>query len=124
MKLVFFLLPVFLLLSACGDKKEAAKAPPQITNNSSGNPITAPVDYLGAVAKAKKHSEKTLDLVAVRQAIELYHAQEDHYPKELKELVRQNFIREIPPAPYGMVYTYDPADGQVKIVAAPPVPAK
>ena len=48
----FLLLVAGLLLPGCG-KKEAA----QPETSSSGNPVTAPVDYLGAVAKAKKMAE-------------------------------------------------------------------
>ena len=48
---------VAVLLIGCRDNSNppaTAKKSTSATNNSSGNPVTAPVDYLGAVAKAKK----------------------------------------------------------------------
>jgi hypothetical protein len=74
------------------------------------------VDYLGAVSKAQKSALKTLDLVQVNQAIQLFHEQEERFPKDLKELVSKGFLQQVPPPPYGMQYKYDPASGTVQIV--------
>src|SRR4051812_26235052 len=72
------LVALFALTTSCG-KKETAKV--SLTNNSSGNPITAPVDYLGAVAKGKKFAEKQIDLAQLKQAIQFFQANEDRLPK-------------------------------------------
>jgi hypothetical protein len=103
-----------LALSGCGKKEEKSAA--SFTNNSSGNPLTAPVDYLGAVAKAKKASEKTIDTVYLNQAIQQFNAAEGRYPKDLNELVAEKYLTKIPEAPYGMKIVYDAASGQVKVV--------
>ena len=50
-----------LMFTGCGDSSSGSG---QGTNStaSSGNPITAPVDYLGAVGNAKQHAVKTIDV--------------------------------------------------------------
>ena len=56
------------LLVGCA-KKEKAAEPNLLTNNNSGNPLTAPVDYLGAVKLSElvaKQTKKSSD-VAVMQ---------------------------------------------------------
>ena len=97
----------------CGKKETPA---PTTDNNSSGNPITAPVDYLGAVAKGKKVAEKQIDLVQLNQAIQMFQANEDRLPKDLDEVVAKHYLGAIPKAPYGMRIIYDPATGKVQIV--------
>ena len=105
-------------LVGCGEKS----APPatakktSATNNSSGNPITAPVDYLGAVAKAKKTSVKVVDIATLKQAIDIFKQEEDRYPKDLNELVAKQYMPALPAPPYQMKYQYDPATGAVKVV--------
>src|ERR1044071_2820038 len=108
-----------LLLAGCGNKPKAA---PDIENNSSGNPVTAPVDYLGAVAKAKKTAIKGIDKAQLTQAIERFHAMEDRYPKDLNELVKEHYLAEVPAAPYGTKITYNPATGEVGFVRVPTPP--
>jgi hypothetical protein len=106
-----------LLLAGCS-KQESTAA--KTTNQSaSGNPITAPVDYLGAVAKAKHFSEKTIDTTSLNQAIQLFYAQEDRFPKDLNELAAKRYIGAVPPAPAGTVWAYNPQTGELKAVRHP-----
>ena len=112
-----------LLLAGCGPKAEGGKlkqttnAPAQTASEpASGNPVTAPVDYLAAVGKAKIASEKTIDAVALNQAIQMFNVQEGRYPKNLNELVEKQFMRVLPEPPYGMQIVYDSNSGTVKIV--------
>jgi Tfp pilus assembly protein PilF len=113
-----------LLLAGCGDNHSGKQA--QATNSTAtptnatvnyntGNPITAPVDYLGAVAQAKKYSEKQIDLAYLNEAIQQFNAAEGRYPKDLNELM-PNYIGKIPQAPYGSKIVYDAASGTVKVV--------
>jgi hypothetical protein len=102
-----------LLSFGCGKKDSAS----QSTNaSSSGNPVTAPVDYLGAISKAKRATERTLDTVGINQAIQLFHAQEGRYPNNLGELVSKQYIGALPAPPAGMKYEYNSITGQVKVV--------
>ena len=111
-------LGVALLLAGCSKQ---ASATAKKTNDSvaTGNPLTAPVDYLGAVAKAKHFSEKVIDTTSLNQAIQLFYAQEDRFPKDLNELVAKHYIADLPPAPQGMRWGYNPQTGEIKAFPKP-----
>ncbi len=111
MKRLVFLLPVACLtFTAC--KQE--EAPPKPT--TAGNPITAPVDYLGAVAKGQKTALKTLGTVSLDSAIRTFFDQETRFPKDLNELVTSGVLPKLPAAPNGMKFDYDATTGLVKTV--------
>ena len=111
-----FSLLAVLFLVGCGDKNSSAPAP--ATNATSGNPLTAPVDYLGALDKGRRNAIKTVDVVQITQAIQLFNADQGRFPKDLNELVATKFLVKIPDAPYGMKIDYDAATGTVKVVKA------
>ena len=123
------LLAVGLVVTGCGKKENKAVAKETNAPAATGNPITAPVDYLGAVAKAKKVSEKTIDMAYINQAIQQFNAMEERYPTDLREMVTKGYLRSVPEPPYGMRFIYDAKTGQFRVVrqeAAPapaPVPA-
>jgi hypothetical protein len=98
----------------CGCEKKVPKAKEE-SSTTSGNPITAPVDYLGAVAKAKRATDKTLDSVGINQAIQLFQAQEGRNPKSLNELVG-GYLPRIPEPPPGTKFDYNPQTAAFKIV--------
>ena len=111
MKRFFFLLPVACLtFTAC--KKE--EPPPKPT--TSGNPITAPVDYLDAVSKGQKKAVGTLGTVSLNSAIQTFFEKESRYPKDLNELITSGVLPKLPAAPNGMKFEYDAATGLVKTV--------
>src|SRR5690348_9698374 len=91
------------LFTGCEDKKAAPAA-----KTDSGNPLTAPVDYVGAVGQAQKSMQKTLSTVGIDQALKAFSAEEGRYPKDLNELVTKGTISQIPSPPRGMKYDYDP----------------
>jgi hypothetical protein len=110
-----------LLLCGCGDKPAASSAPaekkPAAAEPAPGNnPLTAPVDYLGTVAKAKKTADKTIETTSLNQAIQLFNAQEGRNPKDLNELVTMKYVPSLPAAPYGMEIKYDAGKGSVEVV--------
>ena len=100
-----------MTFTAC--KKEE---PPPKPATSSGNPITAPVDYLGAVAKGQQTVTKTLGTVSLDSAIKTFFAQESRLPKDLNELITSGVLPKLPAAPNGMKFEYDAATGLVKTV--------
>jgi hypothetical protein len=112
------LLPLLVVATAvlvgCGQKKEEAPA----SSSSSGNPVTAPVDYLGAVAKAKKSMEGKIDTVTVTQAIQQFAGEKGRFPKDLNELVTAGYLKSLPQPPYGMKLHYNAQSGEVKMVPA------
>ncbi len=112
--LLTLLLVSAFFLAGCGDQKSN---PPVATNaSSSGSVLTAPVDYLDAVARAKLTSEKTIDTVSLNNAIQMFSVEKGRYPKSLDELVTEKVIPRLPAAPYGMKLVYDATTGTVKVV--------
>lgn len=103
------------LLTACSKSSTDSSAAPETNNFSSGNPVTAPVDYLGAVNKAQKNSVKTIDLSSLKQAINLFYGTEGRYPESLQELVDEKFIGAIPKAPAGQQFTYNKTSGDIRM---------
>jgi uncharacterized lipoprotein YehR (DUF1307 family) len=113
-------LPVLLLVSVfflagCGDKQ---KNQPTTTNapSSGSSALTAPVDYLDAIVRAKTTAEKTVDTVSLQNAIQMFSVEKGRYPKTLDELVTSKVIPSLPAAPYGMKLVYDANTGTVKVV--------
>ena len=126
MKHIHFTLSLLclLLLAACGHNEEIAA--PEVEqsqgeeNTSSGNPLTAPVDYLGAVNTANKMANKTLELSQINKALQEYRILEGRNPDSLTVLVQEGLLAKEPTAPYGMEVKYNSQTGQVAIVPVQP----
>ena len=103
-----------LLLTGCAKKETATQ--PNLTNNSSGNPLTAPVDYLGAINKGRKTAIKTIDNAALTSAIQLFNVQEERLPRDLNELATKGYIPAVPAPPPGSKFQYNAQTGDLKIV--------
>jgi hypothetical protein len=97
-------------------KKETAADKSLLTNNNSGNPLTAPVDYLGAVNQARKSAINTIDKAGLTKHIQTFYAQEERFPRDLNELVQKRYIPAVPAPPPGMRFDYNPQTGELKIV--------
>lgn len=102
-----------LVLMGCGDSGSSSSQ--QTNSASSGNPLTAPVDYLGAVGNAKQKAVKTVDVASLTQAVQLFQVSEGRLPKDLNELVTTKYIARIPEAPYGQKLVYNASTGQVTV---------
>jgi hypothetical protein len=104
-----------MLLIGCG---ESSNKPAQPTNGaaSSGNPLSAPADYVGALGKAQQTAVKTVDTTTLNQAIQMFNVEQGRNPKDLNELVEKKFIPRVPDAPRGMKLEYDATAGKVKVV--------
>jgi len=107
---------IFLVLGAGCKKKEPPPTNAAKTPQVGANPIKAPVEYLGAVAQAQKVAVKTIDTVSLNQAVDLFNAQEERYPTDLKELVTKGYLPRLPDPPFGMKFEYNPESGRVKVV--------
>jgi hypothetical protein len=110
-----------VLAAGCGDKPKPAPASTAQPDNR--NPLSAPTDYLGALNKAKKSAEKTVDITVVQGAVNSFKQEEGRFPIDLIELMRHSYLREIPAAPYGMKIAYDAASGTVSVVKSTNAPA-
>jgi hypothetical protein len=109
-----------LVLLGC-QKQDEVPVPAQQTNaatpSSSGSSILSmPADYVGTAVKVKSAATRTVDTASVNQAIQLFHAQEGRYPKDLNELVSERYLTRVPSAPTGMRLEYNPAKGQARMV--------
>lgn len=117
-------LALTVLLSACnGSDSKPAETKKVDTSKPGENPLTAPVDYLGAIAKVQKASISRLDQAKLIDAIQKFEAGESRAPKDLEELVTAKYIAAIPPAPAGMKLEYNAADASFKYVPVAPEPA-
>ena len=105
---------VVLLAAGCG-KKETKAEKNLLTNNGSGNPLTAPVDYLGAVNQARKSAVRRIDIASLQNAINLFNAQEDRYPRDLNELAQKHYIQGVPELPPGSRFMYNPQNGEIRV---------
>lgn len=111
MKTSILIMAVAAMLAAgCGDSSK-----PGTPANQVSNVVTAPVNYLGAVVEAQKHSEKVIDVSYINQAIQLFQASEGRLPKDLNELV-PNYVGKLPVPPFGTKLVYDATAGTVKVV--------
>ena len=118
---VAFFAVLLTVASGCGSSNESKPIAANQTNVEP-NPLTAPVDYVGVVAKAPQQALKTVDLATLNQAIQMFNAQEDRNPRDLKELVEKEYLAKLPEAPTGMAISYDPRTGSVRIAAKAPPP--
>ena len=113
------LLPVAAsaLLVGCGDSsKSSSPSTPTNAPTASGNPLTAPVDYLNSAVKAQQSAVKTVDVTSVNKALEMFNVQEGRFPKDLDELVAKKYLPLIPTPPFGSKIEYDAKAGTVKVV--------
>lgn len=107
------------LLSGCG-KKEEAKTKNQDSSAGGVSAATAPLDYLAAQGRARQTALKVTSMAEVNQAIQKFHALEDRFPRDLNELVQQNYLGSLPPIPNGTQLAYDPRTGTARFVRAVP----
>src|SRR6185503_7116278 len=97
--------------TGCKEKKAAPAG-----NTSSGNPLTAPADYVGAIGQAQKSAQKTLGGLGIDQALKTFYTEEGRFPTNLNELISKGTVSNIPPPPRGMKYDYDSKAGTIKVV--------
>lgn len=112
MKARLVLLSSLLVLAGCGEKSTNSTTN---TTSSSGSPLTAPVDYLAAAAKAQQSAVKTVDVTSLDKAIQLFNVDQGRNPKDLNELVPK-YIPQMPVPPYGTKLVYDANSGKVTVV--------
>ncbi len=107
-------LALTLVLAGCGEKPGSPSASTNAVS-SGGNPVTAPVDYLGALAKGQQIAVKTIDTAALDRAIQMFGVEHGRNPKDLDELVQEKYIARIPAPPYGTKLVYDANAGTVRV---------
>jgi hypothetical protein len=115
-----FLMPVVMCLAviALGCTESETTSSNAQTNSVSDNPLDAPAEYLGALHKGHQKSIATTDIASLTRAIQMFQVEEGRNPKDLNELVTSGTMPRLPEAPRGMELAYDPATGNVSLVAA------
>ena len=113
MKTPHFVFILGLLGNACGDGDK-----PDINENSSGNPVTAPVDYLGAVNKGRKKAIGEVGLMQVNSALNQFQASNFRPAKSLQELMAEGYLTALPELPAGMKWHYNTETGKASIVGS------
>ena len=110
------------MLVACGGSsesskkgKEKKKPEKEETSSDDDNPLLAPLNYVGAVGKAKKSSEKRVNLANVQNAIRQFHAVEGRYSQVAQRVGKGGLLLEDARCASGMSYVYNPKTGQVGI---------
>jgi hypothetical protein len=125
MKTILFLCAALAGLAlGCEQPKDSQPDDSKKSGSSSGNPITAPVDYLDAVNKGRKLAENTADITSVNQAVSMFQGEKGRNPKDLNELVTEGYLKAVPKDRYGRQLVYDPKTGQVRVDPKPPEPQK
>jgi hypothetical protein len=110
---LFTSITMAVLATGCGHGSGSQN---QGTNAVADSPSNNPADYLGALVRAKKTADKTIDVSYLNQALQQFNVQEGHYPKTLEELT-PNYVGKIPEPPNGCKLDYDATKGEVKVVA-------
>jgi hypothetical protein len=115
--LVLGLLWICLFVAGCSpDKPEPAPAEADEKSEEIGsNPLLAPVEYLGATARAKTSSQAKIALAPIQQAIQMYQVENGAFPPNLDALVQGGQIRALPALPQGSTYQYNPSTGAVTV---------
>ncbi len=121
---IWFSLAALPWLVGCGGGSEADSDADQTATETAesteGNPLTAPVDYLGAVNQAQKTAGKKLSLVGIQQAIQQFQVMEERFPRNLQEVVSSGYIARLPEVPRGQKLVYNPQTGVVTTGPAQP----
>jgi hypothetical protein len=114
---LFLSVAAAMFLAGCGDdnSKKTAQATNAPANYNTGNPLTAPADYVGAVVQAQKYAEKSIDVSYINQDIQMFNASEGRYPKDLQEMI-PNYLGKMPVVPFGYKIVYDTNTYTVKVV--------
>jgi hypothetical protein len=114
---VLGLLSMCVVFAGCSaDKPEpASDEAAEKTEEIGSNPLLAPVEYLGATARAKTSSQAKIALAPIQQAIQMYQVENGSFPPNLNALVQGGQIRALPALPQGSTYQYNPSTGAVSV---------
>ena len=113
MKLLpFALLAGLLAVSGCGNNQNSGSQ----TTNATVPAAPAGGGVGSVLGNAQNLAVSVVDTSSLKQAIQLFNAQEGRYPKDLNELVTTHMIGQMPPAPRGKKFDYNPDTGEIKLV--------
>jgi len=94
-----------MVFVSCGRKSK----PEDLTLMNAGE------QYGGVMGRAVKEAKKLDAVLPLQQLVDSYNAQEGKYPESLRKLVEEKYVRDLPQAPKGTEFTYDPSTGAVGV---------
>lgn len=103
------------LLAGCGEKSSTSASATN-ASTSGDNVVAAPANYLGAITKGEQNAVKTVDTTSLDKAIQMFNVEHGRFPTDLKELVTERYISQIPTPSYGTRLDYDASAGRVTVV--------
>lgn len=121
--LAAILVLVCLTAAGCIEKRKpvspgsAPQPAPAPAKKEPAAPSSSPADYARNLSSAPNRAAAVIDIASINRAIVNFQAMEGRYPKSLEELVLTRYLPQIPKAPIGKRLSYDPATGQVTLVA-------
>lgn len=110
-RLILLLFPVFLGSLACSDNSDP-------DDYGSGNPATAPVDYLGTINQGKNKAVTDAALLQVNSALAQYKASNLKPAANLQQLIDAGLLAALPELPAGAQWQYDTQNGTVTVIPA------
>ena len=84
-------------------------------DHGSGNPATAPVDYLGAINQGKNKAVIDAALLQVNNALGQYQATNFKPAPSLQQLIDDDLLNALPQIPDDAQWQYDPQTGQATV---------
>jgi stage V sporulation protein SpoVS len=102
-----------LVVTGCGKHDDSSTTSTTVTSVNNSQPPPAATGYAGTLVNAQQAAVKTVDLVSLNQAVQLFNVQEGRFPTDLNELVSKQYIGKLPAAPNGMKLVYDSTQGKV-----------
>ena len=110
-----------LLLAACSSKERARatrNADPEITNVDTNE--IANVDYRKRMKDRRENTPEDEKVFALRQRIYRFQLEIGRVPTNLHELIKHQYVTDLPKAPPGKKYVYDPERGNLYQVFVDP----
>ena len=113
---LFYFLPLGLMIGCDqpGGQSQQQQDPPRQESRESGNPVTAPADYVGAVLTAQQSASVRMAIVTVNEAVKGFQAFEGRLPRNLDE-VEPMIPGGLPDLPTGLRFKYNPETGEVTV---------
>ena len=105
-----------LVVTGCGKKDNSSTTSTTVTSANNAQTPPAANNYGSTLVNAQQAAVKTVDVVSLNQAVQLFNVQEGRFPTNLDELVSKQYIGKLPAAPNGMKLVYDATQGKVTTV--------
>lgn len=104
--------PLVFLLVGC-EQEDRPRG--EDLREGAGEAVRAPGDYISTNIRAQQQAEVQMATQSVTQAVRHFQAAEGRNPRNLEELVSEDYLPQIPDLPRGGSFKYNPQTGQVTV---------